>query len=138
MTIKNLSINDYVLNNFVFIRNYFDRAIANKKIFIFEFEYEAINTFKRLPLYANEETSITQLSDWIGKYVSLEKWANCKTAIRQSKLMQQNRYKYKTFRIPRSLSYDIEYYAERTGLTKFAAMQQAIDIAMKALCANEP
>jgi len=35
------------------------------------------------------------------------------------------------------LSYDIGIYAERTNLTKFAAMQQAIDIAAKALCANE-
>ena len=122
----------------MFIINYFDRAIGNKKILVYEdFAYEAKDAFKRLPLYANDTTSITQLSDWIGKYISSEKWESCKTAIRQDRLMKKKRYEYKTYRIPRSLSYDIKHYASITGLTKFAAMQQAIDVAMKALDANE-
>ena len=121
----------------MFITKYFDRAIINKKLLVYEdFAYEAKDAFKRLPLYANDAASITQLSDWIDKYISSRQWESCKTAIRQNRLMQKKRYEYKTYRIPRSLSYDIEHYASITGLTKFAAMQQAIDVAMKALDAN--
>lgn len=77
------------------------------------------------------------MSNWIEKYIPAEKWERCKTAIRQDTLMKKQKYEYKTFRIPRSLSWDINHYAERVGLTKFAAMRQAIDIATKLLDANE-
>ena len=137
MTMKKLSTYDYVLNNFIFIKNYLDLSIRAKKLLYLEsFEYKAKEEFRNLPLNDNE-TAINQWSNWIVNYVSSREWERCKTAIRQHRFMQKKRYDYKTFRIPRRLSYQIEYYASLTGLTKFAAMQQAIDAAIEALGAND-
>jgi macrodomain Ter protein organizer (MatP/YcbG family) len=140
MARKKISLEEVVLNHYWFIKDYFDRAIKNQKILVYEDNaYDAKDEFNKLPLYANENKpeAVAPLSNWIEKYISAEKWGRCKTAIRQNALMQRQKYEYKTFRIPRSLSWDINNYAERVGLTKFAAMQKAIDIATKLLDANE-
>lgn len=140
MARKKISIEELVSNHYRFIADYFDRAIRNQKILVYEdCAYEAKDDFRKLTLYANENESASLLCDWIGKHISLEKWERCKIAIRQHKLMTTNKkkYEYKTFRIPRDLSYDIMFYAEKIGLKKFAAMKHAIDVAMKLLDANE-
>lgn len=137
---KKLSVNDYVLNNLMFMKNYFARAIRNQKILIFDNEREARDEFNSITLYAND-ISIPHFVNWIEKYIYPEPeiWERCKTAARQYRLMEakKKKYEYKTFRIPRELSYEIELYAERIGLPKFAAMKQTIDVAMEALDANE-
>jgi len=139
MARKKLSTEDIVSNHYHFVINYFDRAIRNRKILIYsDTAYEAKDEFNKNLLYANKNESTVPLSDWIDKHITPEEWVRCKTAIRQHKLMEvkKQKYEYKTFRIPNRLFYDIGYYAEKAGLTKFAAMQQAIDIATKLLDAN--
>ncbi len=90
MTVKKLSVENYVSNNLMAIQRYFDRAIRNKKLLVYEnVAYEAKESFKKLPLHANEAEPITRWSEWIDQYISQEQWENCKTAIRQSRLMQK-------------------------------------------------
>ena len=134
---KKVPMEETLAAHYVFVANYFDRAIRTQKILRYtEDEYEAKEAFKKLKLYANDNESVMALKGWITQYVS-DHWERCKTAIRQHTLMQKQRYQYQTFRIPRDLSYAIKRYAEQAGLSKFAAMEQAIDLASNLLEANE-
>ena len=140
MARKKLSISDVVSNHAVFVGEYFDREIKTEIVLKYDdCSYEAKEEFRKLSLYANNNESIEALSSWIEKYIPVEKWECCKIAIRQHKLMtvKKKRYEYKTFRVPRALAYEIELYAEKVGLKKFAAIKKAIEIATKVLYAND-
>ena len=140
MARKKLPIDEIVSTHRAFIVDYFDRAIRNQKILVFEdLAYEAKEEFKKISLSANKNEVVVLMCSWIEKYIPLEIWERCKTAIRQHKLMTINKkkYEYKTFRIPKDLFFDIQFYAKRIGLKKFAAMKQAIETANKLLNANE-
>ena len=147
------SIQDIVSSNYRFIHDYFERAIQHQRIFKYYSDeaHEAKEEFKKILLSANKNdgkdqkhedliaTRVTALTSWIEKYIPEDMWKRCKTAIRQHKLMviKNQKYEYKTFRIPKDLFYDITFYAEKVSLSKFAAMKQAIDVASKMLEANE-
>lgn len=55
MARKKISVEEIVSNHYWFIKDYFDRAIRNKKILVYDDNaYEAKDAFNKLPLYANE------------------------------------------------------------------------------------
>lgn len=107
--------------------------MRSQKIFI---PFEGQEAFQKIMLVTNgKEGLVDSLTAWIEKYIPDDLWSRCKTAIRQHRLMivKKKKYEYKTFRVPINLFYDLTSYAEKANLTKFEAMQQAIDIASKML-----